>query len=100
VVEAPSEAGQQAARPEEPQPQQDRSAEPAVVLERGAVAPPPIVQAVVLVVEVSAPPQGSTPALINLTLDDSPANKGKQVADVEAAEVVDRAGTSEALEGD
>jgi hypothetical protein len=41
-----------------------------------------------------------TLALIDLTLDDSPANKGKQVADVEAAEAADRAGTSTALEGD
>jgi hypothetical protein len=55
---------------------------------------------VVPVVEVLAPPQGSTPALIDLTLDDSPADKGKQVADVEAAEAADRAGTSTALEGD
>jgi hypothetical protein len=50
------------------------------------------------VVEVPAPPQGST--LIDLTLDDSPADKGKQVADVEAAEAADRAYTSAALEGD
>jgi hypothetical protein len=70
------------------------------MVKRGAVAPPPIVQAVVLVVEVPAPPQGSTPALIDLTLDDSPTDKGKQVADVEAAEAADRAGTSTALEGD
>jgi hypothetical protein len=47
--------------------------------------PPPIVQAVVPTVEALAPPQGSTPALIDLTLDDSPTDKGKQVADVEAA---------------
>jgi hypothetical protein len=75
VVEAPPEAGQEAA-----QPQQDQPVEPAV--------------------EVVAPPQGSTPALIDLTLNDSPADKGKQVADVEVAEAVDRAGTSAALEGD
>lgn len=37
------------------------------------------------VVEVLAPPLGSTPALIDLTLDDSPIDKGKQMADVEAA---------------
>jgi hypothetical protein len=85
-------------RPEEPQ--QDWPAEPTVVVERGAVAPLPIIQAVVPVVKVLAPPQGSTPALIDLTLDDSPADKGKQVADVEAAEATDRVGTSMALEGD
>jgi hypothetical protein len=70
------------------------------VVEWGAVAPPPIVQAEVPVVEVPTPPQGSTPALIELTLDDSPADKGKHVVDVEAAEAADRAGTSVALEGD
>jgi hypothetical protein len=72
VVEAPPEAGQEAAQPEEPQPQQDWPAEPAVEVERGAVVPPPIVQAVVPVAEAPAPPQGSTLALIDLTLDDSP----------------------------
>jgi hypothetical protein len=59
--------------------------------------PPPIVQAVVPVVEAPSPPQGSTPALIDLTLDNSPANKGKQAVGVEAAEAADRAGTSVAL---
>jgi hypothetical protein len=43
VVEAPPEAGQEAAWPEEPQPQQDRPAELAVEVERGVVTPPPIV---------------------------------------------------------
>jgi hypothetical protein len=62
--------------------------------------PPPIVQVVVPVVEVPAPPQGLTPALIDLTLDDSPADKGKQVADIEATEATDQASTSPALEGD
>jgi hypothetical protein len=62
--------------------------------------PPPIVQAVAPTVEVLAPPQGSTPALIDLTIDDSPADKGKQEADVETAEASDRAGTSTALGGD
>jgi hypothetical protein len=52
------------------------------------------------VAEVPAPPQGSTPALIDLTLDDSPADKGKQAVGVEAAEAADRAGTSAVLEGD
>jgi hypothetical protein len=69
-------------------------------VERRAVAPPPIVQAVVPIVEVLALSQGSTPTLIDLTLDDSPADKGKQVADVKAAKAVDQASTSAALEGD
>jgi hypothetical protein len=55
---------------------------------------------VVPAVEALAPPQGSTPALINLTTDDSPADKGKQEVDVEMAEASDRAGTSAALGGD
>jgi hypothetical protein len=97
VVEAPLEAGQEAAQPEEPQLQQDRPTEPVVEAERGAGMPPPIVQAVALVVEVPAPPQGSTPALIDLTVDDSPIDKGKQEADVKTAEAADRAGTSAAL---
>jgi hypothetical protein len=50
-----------------------------------------------LVVEVPALPQGSTPALIDLTIDDSPADKGKQEADVEMTEAADRAGTSMVL---
>jgi hypothetical protein len=100
VVEAPPEAGQEAAQPEEPQPQQDQPTEPAVEVERGTVMPPPIVQAVVPAVEASALPQGSTPALIDLTVDDSPADKGKQEANVETAEASDRAGTSVALGGD
>jgi hypothetical protein len=74
--------------------------EPVVEVEKGAIVPPPIVQAVVPVVEALAPPQGSTPALIDLTLDDSPANKGKQAVDVETAEASDRAGTSAALGSD
>jgi hypothetical protein len=55
---------------------------------------------VVPAVEVPAPPQGSTPALIDLTADDSPDDKGKQEVDVETAEASDRAGTSVALGGD
>jgi hypothetical protein len=62
VVEAPPEAGQEAVQPEsqpaqeEPQPQQDRPTEQAVEAERGAVVPPPIVQAVVSAVETLASP--------------------------------------------
>jgi hypothetical protein len=77
VVEALQEAGQEAAQPEEPQPRQDWPTEPTVKVERGAVVPPPIVQAVVPAIEALAPPQGSSLALIDLTVDDSPADKGK-----------------------
>jgi hypothetical protein len=42
----------------------------------------------------------STLALIDLTADDSPADKGKQEVDVETAEASDRTGTSAALGGD
>jgi hypothetical protein len=55
--------------------------------------------AVVPAVETPAPAQGSTPALIDLTVDDSPSDKGKQKADVETAEASDQAGTSTALGG-
>jgi hypothetical protein len=51
-------------------------------------------------VEAPARPQGSTPALIDLTADDSPADKGKQEVDIETAEASDRAGTSMVLGGD
>jgi hypothetical protein len=47
-----------------------------------------------------APPQGLTLALIDLTTDDSPTNKGKQEVDVKTAEASDRAGTSATLGGD
>jgi hypothetical protein len=106
VVEASAEVGQEVAQPEsqlaweEPQPQQDRPTEQAVEAERGAVVPPPIVQAVVPAVKMQAPPLGSTPALIDLTVDDSPSAKGKQKADVETVEASDRPGTSAALGDD
>jgi hypothetical protein len=48
---------------------------------------------VVLAVEMLAPPQGSTPTLIDLTVDDSPSDKGKQKADVETTEASDRPST-------
>jgi hypothetical protein len=99
-VEVPPEVGQEAAQPEEPQSQQDRPVEPAVKVERGVVVPPPIIHAVVPVVEAPAPPQGSTPALIDLTLDDSPADKGKQAVDIETTEASDRASTFVVLGGD
>jgi hypothetical protein len=73
--------------------------EPAIEAEWGAGVPPSIVQAVAPAVEVPAPPQGSTLALIDLTVDDSPTDKGKQEADVETAKATDQAGTSTALGG-
>jgi hypothetical protein len=62
--------------------------------------PLPIVQAVVSTVEALASPQGLTPALIDLTVDDSSADKGKQKADLETAEASDRPGTPAVLGDD
>jgi hypothetical protein len=106
VVEALPEAGQEVAQPEsqpareEPQPQRDRPTEQAVEAEQGAIVPPPIVHAVVPAVETLAPPLGSTLALIDLTVDDSPSTKEKQKADVETAEASDRPSTSATLGDD
>jgi hypothetical protein len=103
VVEAPPEAGLEAAQPEsqptweEPQPQQDRLTEQAVEAELGVVMPPSIVQAVVPTIETPAPPQGSTPAVIDLTIDDLPSDKGKQKANVETVDALDQPDTSAAL---
>jgi hypothetical protein len=55
---------------------------------------------VVPAVEAPVLPQGSTLALIDLTADDSPADKGKQEVNIEMAEASDRASTSAALGGD
>jgi hypothetical protein len=41
-----------------------------------------------------------TPDLIDLTIDDSLSDKGKQEADIETAEASNRVGTSAALGGD
>jgi hypothetical protein len=71
-----------------------------VKTERGAVVPPPIIKAVVLTVEMPALPQGSTLALIDLTVDGSPSDKGKQKADVKTAEASDRPGTPAVLVDD
>jgi hypothetical protein len=49
-VEVPPEAGLEAAQPEELQPQQDQPAEPAVEVESGAVAPPPVIPVVAPVI--------------------------------------------------
>jgi hypothetical protein len=47
------------------------------------VVPPSDVQAVALIVEMLAPPQGSISAVIDLTIDDPSSDKGNQKADVE-----------------
>jgi hypothetical protein len=52
------------------------------------------VQAVAPTVETPTLPQGSTPAVIDLTVDAPPADKGKQKADVEVVDAPDRPGTS------
>jgi hypothetical protein len=44
--------------------------------------------------ERPAPPQGSISAVIDLTIDDPPSDKGKQKADVEMVDAPDRPGTS------
>jgi hypothetical protein len=64
------------------------------------VVPPSNVQAVAPIVETSAPPQGSIPSVIDLTVDDHPSDKGKQKADVEMVDVPDRPGTSATLGDD
>jgi hypothetical protein len=46
------------------------------------------------------PPQGSTSALIDLTVDDPPSNKGKQKANVEMVDALDRPRTPVAPEDD
>jgi hypothetical protein len=46
------------------------------------------------------PPQGSTSAVIDLTIDDPPSDKGKQKADVEMVDAPDRPGTSITSEDD
>jgi hypothetical protein len=51
------------------------------------------------VVEAAALAQGSTSALIDLTLDDSPVDKGKQVVGVEGIEAMDQGGPPVMVEG-
>jgi hypothetical protein len=92
VVEASPDAGKEAEQPElqptreepRPQPQQDQPEEQTAKVERG----------VVLTDERPASPQGSTPAMIDLTIDDPPSDKGKQKANVEMVDALDRPGTS------
>jgi hypothetical protein len=64
------------------------------------VVPPSIVQVVVPTVETPALPQGSTLAVIDLTVDDPPSDKGKQKMDVKTVDTPDRPGTSAALGDD
>jgi hypothetical protein len=108
VVEAPPDAGREAEQPElqlereepRPQPQQDQPEEQAIEAERGVAMPPPNVQAVAPTDERPVSPQGSTPAVINLIVDDPPSDKGKQKADVEMVDALDRPGTSITSEDD
>jgi hypothetical protein len=92
-------AGREAAQPGELQPQQDLSAESAATVEGGVVEPPPMVpEEEVPAVKGPAPVEGSTPAMVDLTLDDSPLDKGKQVVRVKKVEAVDQAGPSVAVD--
>jgi hypothetical protein len=58
------------------------------------VVPPSNVQAAAPTVETPAPPQGSIPVVIDLTIDAPPSDKGKQKADVEMVDAPNRPGTS------
>jgi hypothetical protein len=62
--------------------------------------PPPNMQAVAPIDGRPVSPQGSTLAVINLTVDDPPSNKGKQKADVEMVDAPNRPETSVMLEDD
>jgi hypothetical protein len=64
------------------------------------VVPPSNVQAVAPTDERPALPQGSILAVIDLTVDDPPSDKGKQKADVEMVDASDRPGTSMTLGDD
>jgi hypothetical protein len=90
---------QEVAQPGELQPWQDPLAKPAVEVESGAVAPPPVVPVVAPAIEAPALAQGSTSAMVDLTLDDSPIDKGKQVVGVERVEAADQASPSTVVEG-
>jgi hypothetical protein len=99
MVEVPLEAGQEAAQPEVLQPRQDPPEEPAAAVEGGAVVPPPVVpEEEVPAIEGPALAEGSTPTMVDLTLDDSPIDKGKQVVGVEEVEAVDQAGPLAAVD--
>jgi hypothetical protein len=93
-------AGQEAAQPGPPRPQQDLPVEPAATVEGGVVEPPPVVlEEEVPAVEGPAPTKGSTPAMVDLTLDDSPLDKGKQLVGVEEVEAVDQASPLATVDG-
>jgi hypothetical protein len=62
--------------------------------------PPPSVQAEALTNGRLVLPQGSTSAVIDLTIDDPPSNKGKQKADVEMVDATDWPRTPAAPEDD
>jgi hypothetical protein len=105
MEEVPPVAGQEAAQAGEPQPQQDPPAGPAATVEGEAIEPPPkapgeevpAIEAPALevpTVEVSALAEESAPVTVELTLDDLPLDKGKQVVRVEGGEAVDQAGAS------
>jgi hypothetical protein len=91
VVEAPPDAGKEA---EQPEPQQDQPTEQVAEAERGVVVPPPNVQVVAPTDKRPASPQGSIPAIIDLTIDAPPSDKGKQKADIEMVDALDRPHTS------
>jgi hypothetical protein len=90
MEEVPPAAGQEATQAGEPQPQQDPSVELATTVEGGVVEPSPEApEEEVLAVEGPSPTKESAPVTIDLTLDDSPLDKGKQVVGVEGGEAVD-----------
>jgi hypothetical protein len=101
VVEAPPDARKEAEQPEsqlvreelQPQPQHDQPKEQATEVKRGVVVPPPNVQAAAPIDERLALPQGSILAVIDLTIDDPPFDKGKQKANVEMVDAPDHPGT-------
>jgi hypothetical protein len=86
VVEALPDAGKEAEQPElqpereepRPQPQQDQPKEQSVKVEQGVAMPPPNVQVVAPTNESPVPPQGSTPAVIDLTVDDLLPTRGSR----------------------
>jgi hypothetical protein len=89
-------------RPLEWQPRAERGEldQPVGEAEREVAMLPPDVQAEALADRRLVPPQGSTSAVINLTVDDPPSDKGKQKADVEMVDAPDRPRTSVAPEDD
>jgi hypothetical protein len=102
VVDASPDAGKEAEQPESqpvweeprPQSQQDQPKEQAAEAERGVVVPLPNVQAVAPTDKRPSPPQGSILAIIDLTIDDPPSDKGKQKANIKMVDAPDRPGTS------